>query len=79
MGAIIRPGMNVLLKPNWVLHRNETSTLESLVTHPSVIRAVPDYVAIALWRTRRAMAIWEAGYLVSAEPRCVMLILAAAR
>jgi uncharacterized protein (DUF362 family) len=38
---IIRPGATVLLKPNWVHHRNTGGhTGDCLVTHPSVIRAV---------------------------------------
>ena len=38
---IIRPGATVLLKPNWVHHRNTGGHAgDCLVTHPSVIRAV---------------------------------------
>lgn len=47
LGEIIRPGDTVLLKPNFVMHENLTGGLDCLVTHPSVIRAVLDYVLIA--------------------------------
>ena len=37
----------VLLKPNWVLHYNQSgSSLDCLITHPSVIEAVAQYVAL---------------------------------
>lgn len=48
---IIQPGMTVLLKPNMVLSWHPAKpgeNLDSLITHPSVVRAVMDYVAIAL-------------------------------
>ncbi len=45
----IRPGMRVLVKPNWVRHAAEGwAGLESLVTHPSIIRPVVEAVARAL-------------------------------
>lgn len=54
LGALVRPGDRVVLKPNLVSHRNmgaraygETDT-DSLVTHGSVVRAVLEYVALAL-------------------------------
>jgi uncharacterized protein (DUF362 family) len=53
LGELIQPGNTVVLKPNFVSHRNlgemygETDT-DSLVTHGSVIRAVLDYSAKAL-------------------------------
>jgi uncharacterized protein (DUF362 family) len=46
---IIRPGDRVVLKPNLVLHENLSGdSLFSVVTHSSVVRAVLDYVVIAL-------------------------------
>ena len=51
LGKWIRPGQKVLLKPNFVNHRNESDQpddLESLVTHPSIIRCLLDYCYIAL-------------------------------
>lgn len=49
LGFLINPGMAVVLKPNFVLSRHkEGKDLYSIVTHPSVLRAVADYVWIAL-------------------------------
>jgi uncharacterized protein (DUF362 family) len=51
-GDIVRPGDHVLLKPNFVSHRNLLDPVrgdtDCLVTHGSVIRAVLDYTAKAL-------------------------------
>lgn len=53
LGEIIKPGDKVLIKPNWVMHRNKNknvteNALECMITHPSVVRAVIDYCLIAL-------------------------------
>lgn len=54
LGKIIEPGNVVVLKPNFVAHRNLGEELygltdtDSLVTHGSVLRAVLDYAAKAL-------------------------------
>ncbi|HEX8088716.1 MAG TPA: DUF362 domain-containing protein [Blastocatellia bacterium] len=49
LGKLISRGQRVLIKPNFVLHFNAGGgPLEAVVTHPSVIRAVVDYVMIAL-------------------------------
>ena len=53
LGDIINKGDTVMIKPNWVMHINESrgegkDNLDCLVTHPSVVRAVVDYVWIAL-------------------------------
>ena len=46
---IIKSGDKVLIKPNFVLsHHNKKGDLFSIITHPSVIRAVIDYCFIAL-------------------------------
>ena len=46
--ALIPEGARVTLKPNWVLHWNRSgSGLDCLITHPAVIEAVLDYVALA--------------------------------
>ncbi|MEN6637224.1 MAG: DUF362 domain-containing protein [Clostridiaceae bacterium] len=57
LGDLIRPGMTVLLKPNWVLHKNDDPShdMNCVVTHPSVIRAVLDYVLLALKGTGRVI------------------------
>jgi uncharacterized protein (DUF362 family) len=49
LGDLIRPGDRVLVKPNLVRHfHGDDRGLEALVTHPSVVRAVLDYAALAL-------------------------------
>jgi len=49
LGHLIQPGNTVFIKPNWVDHRHRfDDDLWSVITHPSVIRAVLDYVLIAL-------------------------------
>lgn len=49
LGELIRPGDKVVVKPNWVMHENRGSgSLNGLVTHPSVVRALLDFVYIAL-------------------------------
>jgi uncharacterized protein (DUF362 family) len=49
LGHLIRPGDTVFVKPNWVDHRHRFGDdLWSVITHPSVIRAVLDYVLLAL-------------------------------
>lgn len=49
LGFLIKPGMTVVLKPNFVLSRHFAGgDLFSIVTHPSVLRAIADYCFIAL-------------------------------
>jgi len=49
LGDIIRPGMTVVIKPNFVLSRHaDGKDLYSIITHPSVLRAVADFCWIAL-------------------------------
>ena len=49
LGEIIHPGDKVVIKPNFVLSSHEeTGSLECVVTHPSVLRAIADYSFIAL-------------------------------
>ena len=58
LGRIIKPGDTVLLKPNWVMHENpeeQYHDMECLVTHPSLIRPMIDYVVIALKGTGRVI------------------------
>lgn len=48
LGEWIAPGMKVVLKPNWVMHRNRSGQgMDCLITHASVIEAVLEYVALA--------------------------------
>lgn len=52
-GPWIQPGMRVLIKPNWVRHAAEGwSSIDALVTHPTIINPVVEAVAAAL-RNRR--------------------------
>jgi uncharacterized protein (DUF362 family) len=49
LGHIITPGDNVVIKPNFVMDRHVSGgDYDCVVTHGSVIRAVVDYVLIAL-------------------------------
>lgn len=49
LGDIIKPGNNVLIKPNWVKDINPIEkNLDSLITNTSLIRAILDYIVIAL-------------------------------
>lgn len=53
MAGIVKPGDQVFIKPNWVASRwrascPHTDYLYSVITHPSVIEAVADKVAVAL-------------------------------
>lgn len=45
LGDLVNPGGKIVVKPNWVLDRNEGGGgMECLITHPSVLRAVLEYV-----------------------------------
>jgi uncharacterized protein (DUF362 family) len=47
--ALVRPGDHVFLKPNMIAHKHQLNEdWEYVITHGSVIRAVVDYVFIAL-------------------------------
>jgi uncharacterized protein (DUF362 family) len=49
LGDLIEPGQRVLIKPNFVLDFHGFGwSLESVITHGSVVRAVLDYVLLAL-------------------------------
>jgi len=46
LGAVVRAGDKVVIKPNWVHHRNGSGHgLDCLVTHSSVVEAIIHYVA----------------------------------
>src|SRR2546426_7324257 len=52
--AWVRPGDTVVLKPNWALHEHvEGGDFHSVVTHSAVVRAIADYVLIALMGSGR--------------------------
>ncbi|HEY3914586.1 MAG TPA: DUF362 domain-containing protein, partial [Verrucomicrobiae bacterium] len=45
LGQLIKPGQSVVIKPNWVMHKNKSSHgLDCLVTNASVVCAVLDFV-----------------------------------
>jgi len=50
LGEIIQPGDKVIVKPNflWHSHQYRPDEWEQVITHGSVVRAVVDYVLIAL-------------------------------
>ena len=56
LGELVRPGGTVVLKPNWIRHWNPAAeegrpgSLESVITHGSVLRAVADYALLAVGR-----------------------------
>ena len=48
LGDLVKPGGRIVVKPNWVLDRNEGSGgMDCMITHPSVLRAVLEYVFLA--------------------------------
>src|SRR5215510_450790 len=69
LGCLISPGQRVLIKPNFVLHFNAGGgPLDAVVTHPSVIRAIVDYVVIAL-KGRGEIVIGDAPQMNCDMPR----------
>jgi len=50
LGGIVRPGDRVVVKPNliWHSHRSRADEWEQVITHGSVVRAIVDYVLLAL-------------------------------
>jgi uncharacterized protein (DUF362 family) len=49
LGQLVRPGDTVLLKPNLIAdHQDNSDAWHGLITHGSIIRAVADYVILAL-------------------------------
>lgn len=48
IGDLAEPGARIVVKPNWVLHRNEgPGGTDCLFTHAAILRAVLDYVLLA--------------------------------
>ena len=60
LGELVEPGQRVVLKSNFIRHWNPSAegTLESVVTHASVLRAIADYAFLA---------VGESGSVVIAE------------
>jgi uncharacterized protein (DUF362 family) len=50
LGSLVGPGARVVLKPNFIRHWNPRAfgSVESLVTHGSILRAVADYSFLAV-------------------------------
>lgn len=45
LSAIVEPGMNVVVKPNWVTHRCESSaSWDCLITHPALLEPLCRYI-----------------------------------
>jgi uncharacterized protein (DUF362 family) len=61
LGALVERGARVVLKPNFIRHFNPVAggSIESVITHGSVIRAVADYAYLAVG-TEGSVAIAEA-------------------
>lgn len=54
LADIVQPGDHVLVKPNWVVQgHHDDDSWEQIITHGSTIRAVVDYVVLALGSTGR--------------------------
>ena len=48
LGDLVEPGGRIVVKPNWVLDRNEgPGGMDCMITHPAVLRAVLEYVFLA--------------------------------
>jgi uncharacterized protein (DUF362 family) len=48
LGDLVAPGGRIVIKPNWVLHRNlGPGGMDCMVTHPAVVRAAIDYALLA--------------------------------
>lgn len=48
LGDLVKPGGQIAVKPNWVLDRNEgAGGMDCMITHPSILRAVLEYVFLA--------------------------------
>lgn len=62
LGEVVKPGDNVFIKPNFVSHKNSGGSTDSIITHGSVIRAVTDYVLIAL-KGKGSIIIGDAPYI----------------
>lgn len=48
LGELVAPGGKIVVKPNWVLHRNEgAGGMDCMISHPSLLRAILEYVFLA--------------------------------
>jgi len=45
LGDLVRPGGKIVVKPNWVMHKNwGPGGMDCMITHPAVLRAILEYV-----------------------------------
>ena len=48
LGDLVKPGGQIVVKPNWVMHKNwGPGGMDCMITHPAVLRAVLEYVFLA--------------------------------
>lgn len=66
LGDIIKPGDNVVIKPNLLYHYHPEGKLDSIIVHGSILRAVIDYAFIALKKkgtiTIAESPVWQADF-----------------
>jgi len=66
LGEMIKPGDNVVLKPNLLYHYHPEGKLDSIIVHASILRAVIDYVFIAMKKkgiiTIAESPVWQADF-----------------
>lgn len=62
LGELIQPADNVFIKPNFVSHRNSAGSMDAIITNGSVIRAVLDYICIAL-NGKGSITVGDAPYI----------------
>ena len=72
LGEVITPGDNVVIKPNFVMDRHISpgGNYDCVVTHGSIIRAVIDYVLIAL-QGKGALTVADAPLIDNSFDRIV--------
>ncbi|MGD9781250.1 MAG: DUF362 domain-containing protein [Kiritimatiellia bacterium] len=48
LGDLVAPGGKIVVKPNWVMHKNwGAGGMDCMITHPAVLRAILEYVFLA--------------------------------
>ena len=48
IGELVKPCGKIVVKPNWVMHKNwGAGGMDCMITHPSVLRAILEYVFLA--------------------------------
>lgn len=66
LGELIKSGDNVVIKPNLLYHYHPEGRLDAIIVHGSILRAVIDYVFIALKKkgkiTVAESPVWQADF-----------------